>query len=71
MPYQQLSFLKSSMFLARIWAQVSHFDFLRSLKDVSCFAYTAYDSVQKVIIVSFRGTDGTYQLLEEFESFLE
>lgn len=39
--------------------------------DVSCHAYTAYDTVQKLIIVSFRGTDGSTQLFEEFESFLE
>ena len=60
------------MFLVLISGRVrQQFTNLLYILDVSCHAYTAYDTVQKLIIVSFRGTDGIDQLAEEFESFLE
>ena len=59
------------MLLVQILDRVYSFNFKWLCSDVSCHAYTAFDSVQKAIIVAFRGTDTDAQLWEEFESFLQ
>uniref|UniRef100_A0A8R1HVM9 Lipase_3 domain-containing protein n=1 Tax=Caenorhabditis japonica TaxID=281687 RepID=A0A8R1HVM9_CAEJA len=35
----------------------------------NCFGYTAFDTTQKVVVMSFRGTDGNVQLVDEMLSF--
>ncbi|PAV65848.1 hypothetical protein WR25_08349 [Diploscapter pachys] len=35
----------------------------------TCFGYTAYDESQKAIVMSFRGTEGSVQLMDEILDF--
>ncbi|VDM65642.1 unnamed protein product, partial [Strongylus vulgaris] len=39
--------------------------------NVRCHAYTAWDPVEKAVIISFEGTSSGVQLADEFESFLK
>ncbi|VDL71928.1 unnamed protein product [Nippostrongylus brasiliensis] len=37
--------------------------------DINCHAYTAWDPVEKAVIIAFRGTDGGLQMTDEIMSF--
>ncbi|XGW06917.1 hypothetical protein V3C99_016881 [Haemonchus contortus] len=39
------------------------------IPDVNCHGYTAWDPVEKAIIIAFRGTDGSFQMTDEIMSF--
>ncbi|KAL6744339.1 hypothetical protein Aduo_017285 [Ancylostoma duodenale] len=58
-------------------AQVPHASYYQSVRvkcatetpDVHCHGYTAWDPVEKAVIISFEGTDGSNQMTDEILSF--
>ncbi|RCN38605.1 triacylglycerol lipase [Ancylostoma caninum] len=58
-------------------AQIPHASYYQSVRvkcatetpDVHCHGYTAWDPVEKAVIISFEGTDGSYQMTDEILSF--